>query len=105
MNLLKVFITVVIAASLSLLYFDSALAVDHPWDDSKGDSSTTVGTVYQQGNPKPIGPTIISRISDWTRLLFFEIKSVLIGEMKGEVGTNPPAVRGRKSSFPTENKK
>jgi hypothetical protein len=105
MNLLKVFIAVVIAASLSLLYFDSALAVDHPWDDNKCDTTTTVGTVHQQGNPKPSDTSIIARISDWTRLFFLEIKSVLIGELKGEVGTNPPAGRGRKSSFPIDNKK
>ncbi len=106
MNLLKVFITVVITASISILLSNTVWAVDHPWDDNKVDTTTIVGSNPQSGETSgPNTPTIFTRFSEWTRLFFLEIKSVLVGEEKNGVGGKPPAGKARKGTLPFESKK
>ncbi len=92
MNLLKLFITVVITASISFLLTKPLQAVDHPWDDLKGDTTTIVGSQPKTGNDvdETATPTIVSRIGNWTRLFFLEIKNVLVGFERHDVSVKPP---------------
>lgn len=107
MNLLKVFIIVVMTASISLLLSSKLQAVDHPWDDNKGDTTTIVGSTPDIGNePRPIFVTsITSRILAWTRIFFLEIKSVLLGVEKNDISVRPPAGNTRKSNSPFDSRK
>ena len=80
MNLLKLLFVVVLTASLTVILSNSAHAVDHPWDDRPTDT-TTVGNRPESGsstNPVPTVP-VISRIIEWTRLMFLEIKGIFVG--------------------------
>ncbi len=107
MILLRLLITVVITASISFLLTGPAHAVDHPWDDNKGDTNTIVGSQPNVGDEadETTTPTIVSRIGNWTRLFFLEIKSVLIGIERSDVSVKPPTGRKPKTAFPYDGKK
>lgn len=108
MNLLRLLITVVITASISFLLTKPLQAVDHPWDDMKGDTTTIVGSHPNVGNEpsETTTPTIISSIGNWTRLFFIEVKRVLIGfSEKNEVSVKPPTGKDAKSRFPYDSKR
>lgn len=108
MNLLRLLITVVITASISFLLTKPLQAVDHPWDDNKGDTTTIVGSLPNVGNEtnETTTPTIISRLGNWTRLFFIEIKSVLIGfSGKDEVSVKPPTGKDAKTRYPYDYKR
>ncbi len=102
MNLLKLLTLVVFTASISLLLPTSAQAVDHPWDDRPTDT-TTVGYKPQNGStdgPKPNTP-IITRIIEWTRLFFLEVRSVFLGNsVKSDLTANPPQGSDKRIMYP-----
>lgn len=107
MNLLRVLITVVITASISFLLTKPLHAVDHPWDDNKGDTTTIVGAQphVDVEQPATSTPTIVSRIGNWTRLLFLEIKNVLVGSKRDEIAVKPPTGRRLNDFFSSDRKK
>ena len=107
MNLLKAFIIVVMTASISLLLSSKLQAVDHPWDDNKGDTTTIVGSTPQIGNePRPVIVTsITSRFIAWTRIFFLEIKSVLLGAERNDISVRPAAGNTRRSNNPFDSRK
>ncbi len=107
MNLLRLLITVVITASISFLLAGPVKAVDHPWDDNKGDTNTIVGSQPNVGSDvdETTTPTIVSRIGNWTRLFFLEIKSVLVGIERSELSVKPPTGRKPKTVFPYDGKR
>ncbi len=85
-NLLRLLTVVVVTASIFLLLPSQLRAVDHPWDDRPGDS-TSLGTKNPIANnpPKPRVPTI-TRIIDTIRGLIGDLRAVLIdGKDKIEV--------------------
>lgn len=107
MNLLKVFIAVVMTASISLLLSSNLQAVDHPWDDNKGDTTTIVGASPQVGDtPRPVVTTsITSRFFEWARIFFLEIKGVLLGVEKTDVSVKPPTGKTGKNFSSFDRKK
>ncbi len=102
MNLLKLLTLLVFTASISLLLPKAAQAVDHPWDDRPTDT-TTVGYKPQNGStdgPSPNAP-IITRIIEWTRTFFLEVRSVFLGNnAKSELTVNPPKGSDKRIMYP-----
>ena len=73
MNLLKVIMMMILAASLSVILNNTAYATDHPWDDDVVDSSEGTGYSNEGGTPTPkpeIDKPILRRLTNWAREYF-----------------------------------
>lgn len=91
MNLLKILLLTVCAASLSLIFSSTAVATDHPWDDNTIDSGGTVHVAPIEGgtkNPGYEGP-VIQRIKLWVSNFLRQVKGIFVAGAQPEIEVKP----------------
>lgn len=106
MNLLKVLLLAICAASLSILFSTTAVATDHPWDDNSMDTGKIVGTVPVSGTEGTVVVTpIVQRFQIWARGVIKEIAGIIGWRERHDVEVKTRDTSGKRVLGPIGTKK